>query len=149
MGNCWRSKGELISDILLLNFQHWYASVGWPRKTYRKQLCTDTRCSLEDLPKAIKDRDALQESISESCVSSTTWWWWWWWKIVWIQNFPSSRLVPLHKVNYRISPTIYIDVEEHIDSCILHRHQGKETRNLVQDLNLHHSFYFYRRFQLQ
>ena len=57
MEHCWRSKNELISDILLLIPSHERARVGRPARTYLQQLCTDTRCSMEDLPRVIDDRD--------------------------------------------------------------------------------------------
>ena len=43
-GHCWRSKDELISDVLL-----WTPAYGRPAQTYIKQLCEDTGCSPEDL----------------------------------------------------------------------------------------------------
>ena len=43
------------------------------------QLCADTGFSLENLPRAIDDRDRWGERIRKICALSTTWWWWWWW----------------------------------------------------------------------
>ena len=34
-----------------------------PARTYLKQLCMDTRCSLEDLLEAMDDRDKWQERV--------------------------------------------------------------------------------------
>ena len=51
-GHCWRSKDELISDVLLWTPSYVCASVGRPRRAYLQQLCTDT-----DLPRAMDDRD--------------------------------------------------------------------------------------------
>ena len=43
-GHCWRSKDELISDVLL-----WTLSKAWrPARTYKQQLCADIGCSTED-----------------------------------------------------------------------------------------------------
>ena len=39
-----------VSDIFLWTPTYGCNSVGWPAKTYRLQFCTDTGCSLEDLP---------------------------------------------------------------------------------------------------
>ena len=36
---------------------HGCASDGQPARTYLHQLCTNTKCTLDDLPKAIEDRD--------------------------------------------------------------------------------------------
>ena len=44
-GHYWRSKEELISDILLWTPSHGWAGVGQPLRTYLQQLCTDTGCS--------------------------------------------------------------------------------------------------------
>ena len=55
VGPCWGSKYKLIRDILLWIPSHRHTSVGQP--TYLQKLCTDTGCSLEDLPGVIDDRD--------------------------------------------------------------------------------------------
>ena len=85
-GHCWRSKDELISDILSWISSHGRAkvgraSVGRPARTYIQQLCADTGYSLEDLLEAMDDRDGWRERAREICAYSTTWWWWWWWHI--------------------------------------------------------------------
>ena len=58
---CWRSNDELISNILLWICAHGYASVGQPARTYIHQLCTDTGCSLEDLPGMIDAKNRWWE----------------------------------------------------------------------------------------
>ena len=63
-GHCW-SKNELISDVLLGIPLHGRASIGRPTRTYQRHLCTDTGCSLEDLPEAIDDRDEWRERERE------------------------------------------------------------------------------------
>ena len=72
-GHCWRSKDELIGDVLLWTPSHWRAKVGRPAWTYIQQLCADTGCSLEDLPGAMDDRDVWQERVREIRASSVTW----------------------------------------------------------------------------
>ena len=57
VGHCWRTKDELISDILLWTPSHRRAKVGRPARTYIQQLCADTGCSLEDLPGVMNNRD--------------------------------------------------------------------------------------------
>ena len=47
MGYCWRSKDELISDILLWTPSHGQTKAGQPSRTYIQQLCADTGCSLK------------------------------------------------------------------------------------------------------
>ena len=77
-GHCWKSKDELISDVLSLSSSHGWASIGWPTRTYLQQLRSDTGCCREDLPEATDDRDEWSERVREIRVSGMTWWWWWW-----------------------------------------------------------------------
>ena len=78
-GHCWRSRDELISDVLLWTPKHGRAKAGRPTRTYIQQLCEDTGCCPEDLPEAMNDREKWRESVRDIRASSTTWWWWWWW----------------------------------------------------------------------
>ena len=41
-GHCWRSKGELISDVLPWTTAYGQAKAGRPARTYIQQLCEDT-----------------------------------------------------------------------------------------------------------
>ena len=52
-GHCWRSKDELISDVLLWTPAYGQAKAGRPVRSYIEQLCEDTVCNPEDLPKAM------------------------------------------------------------------------------------------------
>ena len=54
-GHCWRSKDELISDVLLWTPAYGQAKAGQPARTYIQQLCEDTGCSPEDLPEAMNN----------------------------------------------------------------------------------------------
>ena len=56
-GHCWRSRDELIRDVLLLIPTHGRAKAGRPARTYIQQLCEDTGCCPEDLPRAMNDRE--------------------------------------------------------------------------------------------
>ena len=49
-GHCWRSRDELISDVLLWTPTHGRAKARRPARTYIQQLCEDTGCCREDLP---------------------------------------------------------------------------------------------------
>ena len=77
-GNCWKSRDELISDILLWTPSRGRAKVGRPARTYIQQLCADTKCSLEDLPVAMDDREGWRERVREIRAGGVTSWWWWW-----------------------------------------------------------------------
>ena len=73
-GHCWRSRDELISDVLLWTPTYGRATAGRPAQTYIQQLCEDTGCSPEDLPEAMNDREKWQERVRDICATSTTWW---------------------------------------------------------------------------
>ena len=77
-GHCWRSRDELISDVLLWTPTHGRAKAGRPARTYIQQLWEDTGCCPEDLPEAMNDREKWQERVRDIHATSTTWWWWWW-----------------------------------------------------------------------
>ena len=79
-GHWWRSRDELISDVLLWTPTYVRAKVGWPARTYIQQLCEDTGCSPEDLPEAMNDREKWQERVRDIRAGGTIWWWWWWWQ---------------------------------------------------------------------
>ena len=86
-GHCWRSKDELISDIIQWTPSHGRAKAERPKaerpaRTYIQQLCADTECSVEDLSGAMDDWDRWREKVREAHVGSVTWWWFhWWYKI--------------------------------------------------------------------
>ena len=75
-GNCWRSKDELISDILLWTPAYGQAKAGRPARTYIQQLCEDMGCNPEDLPEAMNDREKWRKRVRDIRASGTTWWWW-------------------------------------------------------------------------
>ena len=72
-GHCWKSRDELISDVLLWTPTYGRAKVGWPARTYIQQLCENTRCSLEDLPEAMNDREKWWERFRFIRACGTTW----------------------------------------------------------------------------
>ena len=76
-GHCWRSRGELISDVLLWTPSHGRAKAGGPARTYIQQLCADTGCSTEDLPEAMNYREKWRERVRDIRADGTTRWWWW------------------------------------------------------------------------
>ena len=76
-GHCWRSRDELIRDVLLWIPTHGRAKAGRPVRTYIQQLCEDTGCCPEDLPRAMNDREEWRERVRDIRAASTIWWWWW------------------------------------------------------------------------
>ena len=79
MGHCWRSRDELISDVLFWTPSQGQAKAGRPAWTYIQQLCDDNGCSPEDLPGAIDDKEGWRVRGRNIHADSSTWWWWWWW----------------------------------------------------------------------
>ena len=77
--HCWRSRDELIRDVLLWTPTYGRAKAGWLARTYIQQLCEDTGCSPEDLPEAMNDWEKWWERVRDIRASCTIWWWWWWW----------------------------------------------------------------------
>ena len=75
-GHWWRSRDELISDVLLWNPSHGWAKARRPAQTYIQQLCEDMGCSPEDLPEAMNDRERWRERVRDTHANGTTWWWW-------------------------------------------------------------------------
>ena len=63
--HCWRSKDELINDVLIWTHSHGRTSVGRSTRTYLQQFCTDTGCRLEDPPEVMEDRDEWRERERE------------------------------------------------------------------------------------
>ena len=74
-GHCWRSRDELIRDVLLWTPTHSRAKAGRPAWTYIQQLCEDTGCCPEDLPRAMNDREEWRERVRDIRATSATWWW--------------------------------------------------------------------------
>ena len=72
-GHCWRSRDELISDVLLWTPTYGRAKAGWPARTYIQQLCENTGCSPEDQPEAMKDKEKWRERGRDICACDTTW----------------------------------------------------------------------------
>ena len=56
-GHCWRSRDELISDVLQWIPSHGRAKAGHPVRNYIQQLYADTGCSLVGLPEAMDNRE--------------------------------------------------------------------------------------------
>ena len=74
-GHCWRSRDELIRDVLLWIPTHGRAKAGQPARTYIQQLCEDTGCCPEDLPRAMNDREEWRERVRDIRATSAIWWW--------------------------------------------------------------------------
>ena len=69
--HCWRSRDELISDVLLWTPSHDRPKAGRPRPIYIQQLC-----SSEDQLEAIDDREVRRERVRDIRADSNILWWW-------------------------------------------------------------------------
>ena len=69
--HCWRSKEELVGDVLLWKPSHGKQSAGRPKKTYIDQMMDDTGCRLEELQNAMNDRNSWKKRVKECRASST------------------------------------------------------------------------------
>ena len=78
----WRSRDELIRDVLLWTPTHGRAKAGQPARIYIQQLCEDTGCCPEDLRRAMNDREEWRERVRDIRATSATWWWWWLWTCI-------------------------------------------------------------------
>ena len=67
-GPCWRSRDELIKDVLLWTPTYGRAKAGRTARPYIQQLCKDTECSPEDLPEAMNDRKKWRERVRDICA---------------------------------------------------------------------------------
>ena len=74
-GHCWRSRDELISDVLLWTPSHGREKAGWSTRTYLQQLCDDTGCSPGDHPEAMNDREKWRERVRDIRAGGMTRWW--------------------------------------------------------------------------
>ena len=64
------SRDELIRDVLLWIPTHGRAKAGRPARTYIQQLCEDTGCCPEDLPRAMNDREEWRDRVRDIRATS-------------------------------------------------------------------------------
>ena len=62
-GHCWRSKDELICNVLIWTPTYGQAKAGRPARTYKQQLCEDIGCNPEDQPEAMNNREKSGISV--------------------------------------------------------------------------------------
>ena len=71
-GHCWRSRDELICDVLLWTPTYGRAKARRPARIYIQQLCEDTECSPEDLLEEMNYREEWRERVRDIPTNSTT-----------------------------------------------------------------------------
>ena len=72
-GHYWRSKNEVISDVLQWTTTHGHTSVGGAAQTYIYLLCANTGCHLEDLPRAMIKLDGWWERVKRIYAAYMLW----------------------------------------------------------------------------
>ena len=70
-GHCWRSKKEIIREVLFWKPEHGRRGRGRPARSYIEQLEADTGHGSEILPKIMEDRNAWRELVMNTRASST------------------------------------------------------------------------------
>ena len=76
-GHSWRSRDELVTDVLWWTPSHDRAKAWRPARTYIQHLCVDTVCSPEDLPEAMDDWEGWRERVRDNRVATRSCRWWW------------------------------------------------------------------------
>ena len=75
-GHCWKSRDELISDVLLWTTTYGRAKAGRPARTYIHTY--SSYVGIRDVAqKTMNDREKWWERVRDIRASGTTWWWWW------------------------------------------------------------------------
>ena len=87
------------SDIESWTPTHGRAKAGRPARTYIQQLCEDTGCCPEDLPRAMNDREEWRERVRDIRATSAIWWWWWWWTVCKEMSLDLFKISPTNLVN--------------------------------------------------
>ena len=70
--HCWRSRDELISDVLLWIPTYGRAKAGRPAQRYIQQLCEDMGCSPEDLLEVMNGWEKWRERVKDIRAGGTT-----------------------------------------------------------------------------
>ena len=151
-GHCRRSRDELISDILLWTPTYSRAKAGRPAQTYIQQLCEDTGCSSEDLPKVINDREMWRERVRDIRAGGTTWWWWWWYlhTVTWFQVFLSNTnslqtsIWPIDRTLSGTATSGHSGPGSNGNEEVLHITQNSRTKASQSDAVSYQNSFFFR-----
>ena len=117
-GHCWRSRDELIRDVLLWIPTHGRAKAGRPARTYIQQLCEDTGCCPEDLPRAMNDREEWRERVRDIRAASTIWWWWWSFGLIRVVYYKIATVFGIKEVLSVLSVQNCLNISDFMGSLI-------------------------------
>ena len=115
-GHCWRSKDELISDVLLWTPAYGQAKAGRPARTYIQQLCEDTGCCPEDLPKAMNEREKWRERVRISVLAAR-------------HDDDDELITERPRINSTWTMTWGISKQVHHKTLVQHRHQWEKLNH--------------------
>ena len=134
-GHCWRSKDELVSDVLQWTPAYGQSKAGRPARTYIQQLCEDTGCNPEDQLEAMNDRETWRERVRDIRAGRTTWWWY-------IYIYICFKIKT--KKNESVHRYIYMGGQE--NTYRIHSCKMKERNNTCKDENLSQTINVPRKF---
>ena len=137
-GHCWRSRDELIRDVLLWIPTHGRAKAGRPARTYIQQLCEDTGCCPEDLPRAMNDREEWRERVRDIRATSAIWWWWW----IFGQVKPEFGVIPSGQENHSRPEHLNFPVKCNFLQSNISLRKKKNKDRLIQDYKFISILYF-------
>ena len=122
---CWRSKDELISDVLMWTPSNGRAHVGRLARTYLQQLCMNTGCSQEDLPNAMDDIDDWPEGQVNPCK-------WHDMMMMMIHTYVHTCMPPMSTYNYTdILPSKCLHKHIHYTSMHIYAYSHTHTYTLI------------------
>ena len=134
-GHCWRSKDKIVSDVLLWTPAYGQSKAGRPARTFIQQLCDDTGCNPEDLPKAMNDKETWRERVWDIRASRTPWWWWWWFVCIQWSDYKYCYLTLFDSVKFIISTQLNVSNYCHVIPIIQFRPTVKELQVLLFNCN--------------
>ena len=126
-GHCWRSRDELIRDVLLWIPTHDRAKAGRPARTYIQQLCEDTGCCPEDLPRAMNDREEWRERVGDIRATSAIWWWWWYIYVLTIIFFIN---IHFNRISFLCGKGFHLTI-----LSVKQSHHSDDARSLTKYIN--------------
>ena len=72
-----QTAGEIRANSYVTPPTYQYTTVSWTAKTYIHQLCVDTRCRLEELPRLTDSQREKESQWNPYCWSTLMIIWWW------------------------------------------------------------------------
>ena len=124
-GHCWRSRDELIRDVLLWIPTHGRAKAGRTFSSYvRIQVVVP-----EDLPRAMNDREEWRKRVRDIRAASTSWWWWWYIMYIYIYIYIYICL-SAQSVTHIYSHLYHMYIHTWIHLCIKSFTTGETARDI-------------------